>query len=126
MEHAATRTGADTILHLVTIVPTAVRNTTLASMMPPGVELPAHLSQTFEETARRRLDDVLTELKKAGHVAHAHVRTGDSAKSLLLAAEELQASEIVIGHKSYENTRVLGPNASHILRHAHVPVTVVP
>lgn len=126
LDHAAARVGVDGELHLVTIVPMSVRNSTLASMMPAGVELPPHLSLTFEETARRRLDEVLAQLAKSGHKAHGHVRAGESALMLLEMAKEIEAHEIVIGHKSYESGAALGPNANEIVRQAHVPVTVVP
>lgn len=126
LDHAVARAGQDGELHLVTIVPSSVRNSKLASMMPAGIELPPNLSQTFEETARRRLDEVLAELAKSGRKAHGHVRAGDSAKTLLALAQELGAHEIVIGHKSYEDGQALGPNANEIVRHANVPVTVVP
>lgn len=129
LQHAARRAaGASEVeIVLLTVVPASVRKSSLSAMMPAGIELPRSMSQTFEETARMRLDEVVAELGRQGVKVRGDVRAGDAAQTLLAFADELRADEIVIGHKSFEGPRfTLGPNADEILRHAKVPVTVVP
>lgn len=127
LEHALKRASAakDELL-VLTVIPPAVRGSSLARMMPAGVELPREMSGTFEETARRRLDDVVTEAKKRGVSAKAEVRAGEAADEIIAAAKAFGAEEIVIGHKSFEGPEFkLGPNAALVVRDAGVPVTVV-
>lgn len=126
--HAVRRSGAggDEIV-ILTVVPAAVRNSSLSAMMPAGIELPRSMSHTFEETARLRLNEVVDELARAGVKVRGEVLAGEAAPTLLGFAQQLGAQEIVIGHKSFEGPQfTLGPNADKVLRGATVPVTVVP
>ena len=50
------------------------------------------------------------------------VREGDPATELLKAADEVNADGIVVG----ASTERIGSVAGHLVRHARVPVTVVP
>lgn len=126
LDHAVARRLEGDELHLVSALPPSVRNTSLASMMPAGIELPPQLGATFLERAKARMDEVVAELSKRGVKATGHVRLGEPAEALLALAVEVQADLVVIGHKSYQGGAALGPNASAIVRQARVPVTVVP
>lgn len=125
--HAVARAvAANDELLVLTVIPPAVRGSSLQRMMPAGIELPAAMSGTFEDNARSRLDSAVAEAAAAGVSAKAEVRAGEAAAAVLEAAAEWGAEEIVIGHKSYEGPDfTLGPNADAIVRGARVPVTVV-
>lgn len=126
LEHAsrqAKMSGAELVL--ATVIPSQVKESTLASLT--GLELPSTLSRTFAESARIRLEETAEALQKAGTKTRVELRTGPTASSLLALADELQATEIVIGHKAFGSpTATMGPNAVEILRGAKIPVTVVP
>lgn len=128
LQHAVARVRASgEELFVLTVVPESVRKSSLSAMMPAGIELPREMTRTFEETARLRLDEVVAENGRDGVKVRAEVRAGDAAEALLAFADEMQVSEIVIGHKSFEGARfTLGPNADKVLRGSKVPVTVVP
>lgn len=128
LAHAVARAAAakDELL-VLSVIPPAVRGSSLQRMMPAGIELPSSMSGTFEDSARSRVDEVVAEAKAAGVSAKGDVRAGEAAKALLAAAIEWGADEIVIGHKSYGGPEfTLGPNADAVVRGARVPVTVVP
>ncbi|HVM45131.1 MAG TPA: universal stress protein [Candidatus Thermoplasmatota archaeon] len=112
-------------LFLLTVVPEQVKNSSLSSMMPAGLALPPALSQTFEQTAQLRLDEIAAQLAAIGVKARTDVRAGDAARQLLRAADESGASEIVIGQKSYADKTHLGPNARAIRDGAKVPVAMI-
>lgn len=112
---------------LLTVIPPQVRHTSLSSMMPAGLALPPELSQTFEETARLRLDEMAEQMKRAGVKVRAELRAGKTVDEFVKLAEELGVSEIVIGHKAFEPGQVeMGPNATAIVERAKVRVTLVP
>lgn len=113
-------------LVLLTVIPPSVRHTSLSSMMPAGLALPPELSNTFEESARLRLDELADQLKGTGIKVRAEVRAGQTVDEIVRAASELGASEIVIGHKAYEEGGERGPNAAAIAERAGVRVTLVP
>lgn len=114
-------------LVLLTVIPREIRESSLASMMPAGLALPPELSSTFEESARNRLKELTEELAASGVRVEAHVRAGSTVDEFVRAAEEVGATEIVIGHKAFEPGHVeLGPNASAIAERAKVRVTLVP
>lgn len=128
LDHAVAEAKArDHELVLLTVIPSAVKNTSLASMMPAGLNLPPALSHTFGETARLRLDEIAEELTRAGIKARTDVRTGNTVDEIVRLADEVRASEIVIGHKAFEPGQVeTGPNAEAIVHRAKVRVTLVP
>lgn len=112
---------------LLNVLPPQVRDSSLANMMPAGIELPPALAGTFLDRARERLEETVREAVKRGVQAKGLVALGDTAPTFLSAVDEVKATEIVIGHKSYGGPHhTLGPNADAILRGAKVPVTVVP
>ena len=128
LEHAVRRAAATRDeLVLLNVLPPVAQRSGLAGMMPAGIELPGPLNGTFLERAQARMDEVVQETSRHGVPIEGLVRLGDPAPTLLAMAEETKATEIVIGHKSYEGPGfTLGPNADAILRGAKVPVTVVP
>lgn len=128
LDHAARRAlVAGDELIVLTVIPTAVRESTLGRLMPAGVELPPEMTRTFHQNAQLRLEDLAAELQKAGGKVRVEVRDGDASTEILRLAGETKAAEIVIGHKAFEGPLLtLGKNADEILRGAKVPVTVVP
>lgn len=128
LDHAVRRAAATRDdLVLLNVLPPVAERSGLAGMMPAGIELPGPLGGTFLDRARARMDEVVQETARQGVATTGVVRLGDPASTLLALADETKASEIVIGHKSYEGPdHTLGPNADAILRGAKVPVTVVP
>lgn len=127
LDHAATRAGEDDEVVVVWVLSDAVRNRSLSSMMPAGIELPPELGGTFEQRARERLDEAVATHAKNGVNIRGELRAGQPAPAVLALADELEADFIVIGHKAYEGPHLtLGHNADAILRGAKIPVTVVP
>jgi nucleotide-binding universal stress UspA family protein len=98
------------------------------------VRPPVAYGDTFAETAEtiaRRREEAETQLRARATAAEQHyglppgcimVREGDPARELLRAAEEVNADGIVVG----ASTERIGSVAGHVIRHARVPVTVVP
>jgi nucleotide-binding universal stress UspA family protein len=114
-------------LVVVAVIPPSVRGSSLARMMPAGIELPRPLSGTFEDHTRERMDEVMAEARKAGVKVEGEVRAGSTVDAILAAAHEHKADEILLGVKSYEGPEAeVGPNATEIARKANVPVTLVP
>lgn len=127
LDHAVRRAlvTKDEVL-LLTVLPPSIRESSLAAMMPAGIELPPEMSGTFVENAQRRLVEVAQEAAGQGVAVKAAVLLGEPAETILHAALEMKADEIVIGHKSYEKQATLGPNAMAIVMRSAVPVTTVP
>lgn len=127
LEHAITQAkGSGHEIVLLTVIPEAVRNSSLGTLIPAGLELPPELSRSFEETARLRLDGLAEQIKGAGVKVRAELRSGSIVEEFLRTADELDAVEIVIGQKSYDPKRAgHGPNASAIAERAKVRVTFV-
>lgn len=127
LDHAVRRArlAGDEVV-LLNVIPSSVAGSSLAAMMPAGIELPASLGRTFAENARQRLDDVVQEYAAKGVKLRAEVRAGEAAQAIVDAARELKADEVVIGHKSYESDALkLGPIAERLVRNLPATVTVV-
>lgn len=127
VEHAAARARAsgDEVV-LLSVVPAAVAKSSLSGMMPAGLELPANLAHTFEENARARLDEAVADLAKSGVKASGELRVGEAAATIIQAATDLGAGEVVIGHKSFESGQTpLGAIAQVLVRDLPATVTVV-
>ncbi|MET4101797.1 universal stress protein F [Roseovarius sp. MBR-78] len=82
----------------------------------------------IEQEARRRLDDLVSEV--LGPEANASIRhlvvTGNAYEEILRVARADGASLIVIGaHKPDFHDFLLGPNAARVVRHAACSVMVV-
>jgi nucleotide-binding universal stress UspA family protein len=109
---------------LLTVIPDSVRKTSLSGMMPAGLALPPQMGKTFEANAQERLDDVIAEHKASGVAMSALVRSGEIGHAFTEAVRESGASEIVIGHKSFEREALqLGPIAERLVK--HMPATVI-
>jgi len=123
----ARATGMGDEILVVAVIPPSVRQSSLARMMPAGVELLERLGGAFEDHARERVDEVVAEARKAGAKAEGEVRPGSVVEAILAAARDRKADEIILGVKSYEGPEAnVGPNASEIAQRANVPVTLVP
>jgi nucleotide-binding universal stress UspA family protein len=123
---ARAKAPGDEIL-VVSVIPPAVRGSSLSRMMPVGLELPGSLTGTFEDHARERLATLVAEARKAGAKVEGEVRAGSPVDAILAAAREHKADEIILGVKSYEGPEAgLGPNATEIAQKAKIPVTLVP
>lgn len=126
LDHAVRRAQAGDELVLLNIIPSSVASSSLSGMMPLGVELPPPLARTFEENARQRLVDVISEYAGQGIAMRGEVRSGDAAQAIVDAARELAADEVVIGHQSYESAEMrLGPVAERLVQLMPRIVTVV-
>src|SRR5262249_31985493 len=111
---------------LLTAIPAGVAKSSLSRMMPAGVELPPAMGKTFEANARERLEDVMSQHAKEGVKMSAVVRQGEPGHVFMEVAHEVGASEILIGHKSFEKEPLpLGPIAERLVRHMPATVTVV-
>ncbi len=123
----ARATGMGDEMIVVSVIPPTVSKSSLARMMPAGVELPETMAGTFEDHTRQRLAEVIAEARKAGAKAEGEVRKGSPVEAILAAARDHKATEILLGVKSYEGPEAdVGPNASQIAQLANVPVTLVP
>ncbi len=96
----------------------------------PPVAIGDTFTQTADTIARRRQEAEL-EFRERAAAAEQHfglppgciiVRDGDPARELLNVAEEVDAEGIIVG----ASTGRIGSVAGHLIRHAQVPVTVVP
>jgi nucleotide-binding universal stress UspA family protein len=123
----ARATSAGDEILVVAVIPPSVRGSSLAKMLPAGIELPKPFTGTFEDHTRQRVDEVVAEARKAGAKASGEVRTGAAVDAILAAAREHKADEILLGVKSYEGPDAdVGPNASEVANRAQIPVTLVP
>ncbi|MCA1813203.1 MAG: universal stress protein [Halobacteriales archaeon] len=112
---------------LVTVVPANLHNVGFTELLLPGIQLPKLVEGTFEATAKKRLEDVAAPVRKHGVPVDVVVRSGDAADELIAAARDLEADEVVLGHKSYESKlpQGIGSIADKVLRYSDRTVTVV-
>lgn len=92
-------------------------------------EYPAQLGRYFKTTAQRRVDHLIDLLAKEGIVAEAAWTTTDSqtADSILDAIERVEADVLIVGSRGKSRLEgMLGSTASKLVRHASVPVVVLP
>jgi nucleotide-binding universal stress UspA family protein len=123
---ARVRDGHGDLL-VVSVIPEGARRSSIARMMPAGVELPPPLAGTFEEHTVARLEAVVEAARKAGVEARSELRVGEPVEAILAAALAFKADEILLGAKSYEGPEAeVGPNASEIAARSKIPVTLVP
>ena len=118
--------AAEEPVHVLSVVPASLQNSSFQNMLLPGMELPALNSGNFVESAERRLDELVKEYAKNQVKIETHVRTGDAAEQIIETANKLKCAHIVIGHKSYETHIMdLGSVAAKVMRYAKTTVTVV-
>jgi nucleotide-binding universal stress UspA family protein len=95
---------------------------------------PTFLAQTesepaeLEREARRRLDEELRRVEKAGGtLKEAHLRLGRADEEIVGLADDLDAGLIVMGSRGRGRIRraLMGSVSDSVVRHAHCPVTIV-
>jgi len=74
------------------------------------------------------LTRIAAQIDAPGLTIHSYLAEGSPAREVLRRAEELKPDVIVLGAHSRErlNERVRGTVADRVLRHAHIPVLMVP
>ncbi len=99
-----------------------------------GELMPTFLAQTesepaeLEREARRRLDEELRRVEKAGGaLKEAHLRLGRADEEIVEVAEDIDAGLIVLGSRGRGRIRraLMGSVSDSVVRHAHCPVTIV-
>lgn len=76
---------------------------------------------------RHEMAELEAQLKPSGRLAHALIRNGEVAETILRTASELHADMVVMGTNNRHGfTRLaIGSNAQHVLGLAKIPVLVV-
>lgn len=112
------------ILHVMDVPWIAQRRNPL--MTADGV--PSDDLASLGDRAAGRLEEHVTEFRRAGIEAEGRVCQGDPHQMIELVADEVRAELIVTGTHSYHGLRklVLGSVADRLLRIAWCPVIVVP
>ncbi len=83
------------------------------------------IHEILEETSKKLYALAREQLSDAGPV-HCIVSKGNAYEEILLAAERIKASMIIMGaHKPKFKDYLLGPNAARVMRHANCSVFVV-
>ena len=99
-----------------------------------GELMPTFLAQTeqepaeLEREARRRLDEEVRRVEKAGGtLKEAHLRLGRADEEIVELADDLDAGLIVMGSRGRGRIRraLMGSVSDSVVRHAHCPVTIV-
>ncbi|MFP3938822.1 MAG: universal stress protein [Acidobacteriota bacterium] len=85
---------------------------------------PLTMDRELREAARRRLDELLTEDLLSGVEAHAVLRDGTPAQTLLDVADQVKAGLLVVGTRGLTGFRhlLLGSTAERIVQRSEVPV----
>jgi nucleotide-binding universal stress UspA family protein len=95
---------------------------------------PTFLAQTesepaeLEREARRRLDEEVRRVEKAGGaLEEAHLKLGRADEEIVELADDLDAGLIVMGSRGRGRIRraLMGSVSDSVVRHAHCPVTIV-
>jgi nucleotide-binding universal stress UspA family protein len=87
----------------------------------------AGLEETIRHDVEKKLDSVLTEIRKEGVKARGEILAGHAAKGLAKIAEETGAALIIVGTPGRTGLRkiVLGSVASQVIATAPCPVLTV-
>lgn len=121
------RAGNAKIL-LCTVVPASLRNVSFTELLLPGIDLSKVIQvDKFQETARLKLEDIATDVRKRGVLVVPLVKAGDAADELVAAARENDVEQIVLGYMSYEHKLPygIGSVAEKVVRTADRTVTIV-
>lgn len=119
---------ADTVVRLVTVVPSAGDIARATRMVPlPLAEDAVTADHEIREEARERLQEAVVPFEQAGQGVEAHLRSGHGALGLLQEAEEWGADLIVVGTHGTSGIErfLLGSVSEYLLRHAPCSVLVV-
>lgn len=88
--------------------------------------LPADFDAAELKAAKKRLLELMQEVDDAPHPVSCTVRRGTPYVEILNEAEAVKADLIIIGsHQPSFASKLLGSNASSIVRHAKVDVLIV-
>jgi len=125
LEHAAELAKAlDAQLHLVHIYAPEPDFVGYAEYAYPGEDEREEELREEKKKIREWIDD----LKKKGLDVSGYMREGDTVHGLLEFAEKREANMVVIGThgRGFVERMLLGSVAEGIIRHAKLPVVVVP
>lgn len=130
LEYSAQRArqAKESRVTVITVVPRQIAGKLFADLLVPGVDLaPLVTEETFRDRALERLEEAVSGVDFSGVKVELRVALGSAADAIGKAAEEVGASEVVIGFKSYESDAdiKLGGTAERIVRHAPCTVVVV-
>jgi nucleotide-binding universal stress UspA family protein len=91
------------------------------------IEPPADYFRTIEESARKRMSQVLTESQKAAFKVHIELRTGSPYAEIVQYADEQHIDLIVMGTHGRGGVAhmLLGSVAEKVVRKAPCPVLTV-
>jgi nucleotide-binding universal stress UspA family protein len=80
------------------------------------------------ERVRRRLESLERNARSDGFAAKSHLGVGDASAGLLAFVDRLKPALVVVGRhgRGAVMRLILGSVAESLIRHAHVPVLVVP
>jgi nucleotide-binding universal stress UspA family protein len=95
----------------------------LAAMAPGGA---AAVDETHDEVAQEIRAAVQENAARLGVDARFLVREGNPYTAITEVASELHADAVMVGASMQPGHRIVGSLASHLVRAAHWPVTVVP
>lgn len=118
-------------VHVLTVVPETLRSVYFSELLLPNLDLsqvlPGLEDGSFLDHARERMAATVGDLGSGEADVELHVETGDTADVLIRLADDLDAAEILLGHKSYEDVPrfALGSVADKVVRYSHRTVTVV-
>ena len=88
------------------------------------------LDRTYEDEARRRVEEGAEVATRAGLKAEPRLRVREDtvASTVLSEADEVGAAAIVLGTRGLTGVKsiLLGSVSNAVVQHAHVPVIVVP
>ena len=100
--------------------------------MDPNIEkVPANIREVFkkvlEQTARKGIEDIATELRKAGLDVTVRIELGSPVKKILKAEDEENVSAIVLGSHGKSNVKeiLIGSVSENVIRKSRTPVLVV-
>ena len=100
--------------------------------MDPNIEkVPANIKEVFkkelEQTARKEIETMATELKKTGFDVTVRIELGSPVKKILEVEDEENVSAIVLGSHGKSNIKeiLIGSVSENVIRKSRVPVLVV-
>jgi nucleotide-binding universal stress UspA family protein len=115
--------GSGGLVILMQVVDVATFSYSYLAISPMG-----NIMETSLDEARKYLTDVTTSATFNGVPTEVHIPFGSAASQILAVADSTQADSIVLTSKGYTGmTRwVLGSVAEYVVRHASLPVLLLP
>ena len=118
----------DDELVLLTVIPSALVESTFTNMLLPTIDLSTVITPgTFKEKAMENLGKIAKQLESKVSKVDVAVEAGDPADEILLVAKKYDSDIILIGYKGYgkEGRFLLGSVTDKVVRHASRSVMVV-